>query len=181
MNYSDLKELFRKLKRSSPKEDLTAHIIFTGDRFFRNYLLFSRTCTFTSDNKAFRPNMGVYSIFVCCPDGSDRGVHLDWYMAEEWNANGWKVENCYILEQMRDTKAIPNYSRAMQSDGTVCDFFGNTCIRIRESCENGKICLEPVSGDQAACGEWVELSIDRVYGHCSLLERHLNRRDESQK
>ena len=80
------------------------------------------------------------------------------------------------LEQMRDVAAIPNMARTEQGDGTVCYFFGDTCIRVRESQENGKIRLEPVAGDQTACGEWVELPIDRVYGYCTLLERHLNER-----
>ena len=76
-------------------------------------------------------------------------------MAEEGNPGGWKVEDCYILEQMRDTAAIPSLTRMEQDDGTICYFFGDTCIRVRESCENGKIHLEPVSRDQTACGEWV--------------------------
>ena len=97
-------------------------------------------------------------------------------MAEEGNADGWKVEDCYILEQMRDVSAIAQFYRTEQGDGTVCYFIGDICIRVRESHENGKIHLEPVRGDQTACGEWVELSIDRLYGYCTLLERHLNRK-----
>ena len=96
-------------------------------------------------------------------------------MAEEGNADGWRVEDCYILEWMRDTTAIPHFCRTEQGDGTVCYFFGDTCTRVRESYENGKIQLEPVIGDQTACGEWVALPIDRVYGYCALLERHLDR------
>ena len=33
MNYSEVKQIFQELKRTSPKEDLTAHIIFTEDSF----------------------------------------------------------------------------------------------------------------------------------------------------
>ena len=106
---------------------------------------------------------------------SDQGVRLDYYMAEERDINGWKVEDCYILERMRDAAAISHYYRTEQDDGTICYFFDDTCIRVRESGDNGKIRLEPVSGDQTACGEWVELPIDRVYGYCTLLERHLNK------
>jgi len=84
------------------------------------------------------------------------------------------VEDCYILEQMRDVKAIPNLTRTAQRDGTISYFFGDTCIRVLETAENGKIQMVPVSGDQAACGEWVELPIDRVYGYCTLLTRYLN-------
>ena len=180
MNYSEVKQIFRELKATSPREDLTAHIIFTEDSFAKPYPLLSRTYRVSSDNKAFWPNMGGYSIFAYCLDvTSDQGVRLDWYMAEEGIANGWKVEDCYILEQMRDVAAIPNYSRTMQIDGTAFYFFGDTCIRVRESCEDGKLSLEPVSGDQAACGEWVDLPVDRVHGYCTLLERHLNWREES--
>ncbi len=174
MEYNELKQIFRELKRTSPREDLTAHIIFTEDSFDKKYPLLSRTYSFTSDNKAFWPNMGGYSIFGYCLDGTDQGVRLDWYMAEECDPNGWKVEDCYILEQMRDVKAIPNLTRTVQGDGTISYFFGDTCIRAHETAENGKIQMVPVSGDQAACGEWVELPIDRVYGYCTLLTRYLN-------
>ena len=176
MNYSELKKIFRELKRNSPREDLTAHIIFTEDSFATQYPLLGRTYRVSSDNKAFWPNMGGYSIFAYCLDKtSDQGVRLDWYMAEEGDPGGWKVEDCYILERMRDTKAIPNYDWVDHDDGKTCYYFGDTCIQVRESRENRKIRLEPVRGDQIAFGEWVELSIDRVYGYCTLLERHLNK------
>ena len=175
MVYSDLKQIFQELKRNSPREDLTAHIVFTEDSFAKPYSLLSRTYRFSSDNKAFWPNMGDYSIFAYCLDkASDQGVRLDWYMAEEGNANGWMVQDCYILEQMQDAAAISNLVRAVQDDGSVCYFFGNTTVRVRETIENGKIRLEPVAGDQITCGEWLDLSIDRVYGYCTLLERYLN-------
>ncbi len=175
MKYSELKQIFRELKRSSPREDLSAHIIFTEDSFASHYPLLSRTYVFSSDNKAFQSSMGGYSIFADCLDGTDQGVRLDWYMAEEGNPGGWKVQDCYILEQMRDAVAIPKLTRADQGDGTVCYFFGDTCIRVRESKENQTLHLEPLAGDQTACGEWVELPIDRVHGYCTLLERYLDR------
>ena len=175
MNYGEMKQIFQELKRTSPKDDLTAHIIFTEGSFTKEYPLLSRTYRVSSDNKAFWPHMFSKSIFAGCLDGTDQGVRLDWYMAEEGNADGWKVEDCYILEQMRDVAAIPHLTRTEQEDGTVCYFFGDTCIRVRESHEDGKIRLEPVAGDQTACGEWVELPIDRIHGYCILLERYLNR------
>lgn len=176
MKYSELKQFFQKFKHDHPKDDLTAHVIFTEDSFAKPYPLLSRTYSFTNNNKAFLSNMGGYSIFACCLDGTDQGIRLDWHMAEERNVNGWKVQDCYILEQMRDVAAIPHYIRTEQGGGAVCYFFGDTCIRARESKENGKIRLEPVAGDQTVCGEWVDLPIDRVYGYCTLLEQHLNRR-----
>ena len=175
MKYSELKRVFLELKSSSPWKDLTAHIIFTEDSFTSHHPLLSRTYVFSSDNKAFYPNMSGYSIFADCLDGSDWGVRLDRYMSAEGNPGGWKVEDCYILEQMRDVAAIPNLSRTDQGDGTVCYFFADTCIRVRESSEDQKIRLEPLTGDQTACGEWMDLPADRVYGYCTLLERYLNR------
>ena len=62
-----------------------------------------------------------------------------------------------------------------QEDGTVCYFFGNTTIRVLEIVEDGRITLAPVAGDQTACGEWIELPVDRICGYCTLLERNLNR------
>ncbi len=77
---------------------------------------------------------------------------------------------------MRGVGGIARFERAEQEDETVGYVFGNTCIRFREAWENAKIKLEPVAGDQTACGEWVDLPIDRIYGYCTLLERRLNRR-----
>ena len=174
MTYSKVKQIFQELKRASPKEDLTAHITFTEDSFAKIYPLLSRTYRVSSDNKAFWPNMGGYSIFGYCLDGTDQGVRLDWYMAEEGNPGGWKVEDCYILEQIRDAEAIPHLTRAEQGDGTVCYFFADTCIRVHEFHRGRQIHFQPISGDQTACGKWVELPIDRIHGYCTLLERHLN-------
>ena len=77
---------------------------------------------------------------------------------------------------MLDAAAIPRAQRTEQADGSVCWFFGDTCIRAREVADGGRLRLEPVSGDQTACGEWADLPIDRVYGYCTLLERHINGR-----
>lgn len=175
MTYREIKHIFQELKRKSPQEDLTAHIIFTEDSFDKPYPLLSRTYRFSSDNKAFWPNMGGYSIFADCLDGTDQHLRLERYIDVEGNFSGWTAEDCYILERMRDAAAISNLYRMEQDDGSVCYFFGNTCIRVHESHEEGKIHLEPVAGDQTACGEWVELSIDQVHGYCALLERYLNR------
>ena len=178
MNYSELKQIFRELKATSPKENLTAHIIFTEDSFAKPYPLLSRTYRFDSDNKAFWPNMGGYSIFAYCLDvTSDQGVRLDWYMAEEGNLDGWKVEDCYILERMRDAEAISDLIRIELEDDTICYGFGDssTCIRVCETNENGSIRLEPLVGNQIIDGKWVDLSIDRVYGYCTLLERQLSK------
>ena len=175
MTYHELKETFCDLKQKSPRDDLTAHIIFTEDTFDEKYSLMSRTYRITSDNKGFWSQFSN-SIFAYCLDvTSDQGVRLDWYMADEGNKGGWKVQDCYILEQMQDADAIPSHTRMAQDDGSVCYFFGNTCIQVHEIRANGKIRLEPITGDQVSDGDWVELTIDRIYGYCILLSRHLNR------
>ena len=176
MTYPELRAAFREWERTCPVDHLTAHIIFTVDSFDREYPLIARTYAVSSYNKAFRPNMGGYSIFGNSLDGTDSGVRLERYMAEEGNPGGWKVEDCYILERMRDAAAIPNLSRAEQGDGTVCYFFGDTTIRAEETVEDGHLLLTPISGDQVGPDGWGDLDIDRVYGYCTLVERQLNRK-----
>ena len=179
MNYGELKQIFRELKRTSPKDDLTVHIIFTEDSFAILYPLLSRTYRVSSDNKAFWPSMGGYSIFAYCLEKtSDQGVRLDWYMAEEGNSSGWKVEDCCILEKMRDAEAMSDLTRIELEDETICYGFGETCIQVYETNENRTIRLEPLAGNQAAGGKWADLPIDRVYGYCTLLERYLNGGEE---
>ncbi len=175
MNYAELKQTFRELKKTSPKDDLTAHITFTQDSYAEPYSLLSRTYSFSSNNNGFWPDKFSRSIFAYCLDGTDQGVRLDWYMEEEGNKDGWKVENCYILEQMQDAAAIPSLTQLNQDDGTVCYLFGSTCIHACEIRENGKIRLKPLTGDQSILGEWAELPVDRVCGYCTLLARYLNR------
>lgn len=80
-----------------------------------------------------------------------------------------------LSEHMRDAAAISQAQRQMQDDGSVCYFFGNTSIRVTETMQDGKLCLKPVVGDQVACGEWLDLPIDRLYGYCTLLERYLSK------
>ena len=162
MTYPELRATFQEWERNCPEQHLTAHIVFTVDSFDKEYSLLSRTYAISSNNKAFRPNMGGYSIFGDSLDGTDIGVRLEGYMAEEGNPGGWQVEDCYILEQMRDTAAIPDVSRVEQKDGTVCYFFGDTTIRAEEAVEDGKLCLTPISGDQVGPDGWVDLEIDRV-------------------
>ena len=175
MTYRELKENFCDLKQKSPKDDLTAHIIFTEDSFAEPYPLLSRTYHVSSDNKGYWPRMFSRSIFAYCLDvTSDQGVRFDWYMEEEGNPGGWKVQDCYILEQMQDADAIPSHTRTEQDDGTIDYSFGGTCIQVREIMENGKIRLEPLAGKQKSGKDWAALAMDRVYGYCTLLTRYLN-------
>lgn len=175
MKYQELKEVFKKLKRKPFNTDLTAHIVFSEESFTEPYSQLSRTYRVSSNNKAYIQRMSSNSIFGYCLDGTDQGVRLDWFIADEGNKDGWIISDCYILEHMRDAAAIPNYGRTVQTDGSIGYHFGDTYICVDEMKVGNRLILKPISGDQVACGQWYDLSIDQVYGYCTLLERHLNK------
>lgn len=100
MNYSQLKTLFCKHESENPSNHMTAYITFSsfGPENTKEYSWEARTYVVSSDNKAFQPNMGGYSIFGSCLDGTDRCVRLEAYMAEERGGkDGWVVEDCCIV------------------------------------------------------------------------------------
>ena len=98
MKYAELKKMFVEHERKNPGKPLTAHIIFREDNWETKYSLESRTYVVRSDNKAFMPNMGGYSIYGSCLDGTDIGVRLESHMADERGGkNGWKVEDCKLV------------------------------------------------------------------------------------
>lgn len=99
ITYAELAKKFRDHERDNPKSHLTAHIVFTEDSFDRVFSLESRTYIVSSDNKAYRPNMGGYSIFGSSVDGTDIGVRLEAYMAaERGGKDGWRVDYCYLVD-----------------------------------------------------------------------------------
>lgn len=97
MTYAELKKLFREHEKSYPAEHLTGYIVFAECSFDQQYSLESRTYVVSSDNKAFRPNMGGYSIYAYALDGNDPCVRLEQYMKEEKSNNSWIVDYCYVL------------------------------------------------------------------------------------
>lgn len=97
MSYGEMTELFRTAERNS--KHLTGYVVFSQDSFSEPYPETARTYMVSSDNKAFQPNMGGYSIFASSIDGSDPMVRLESYMAaEKGGKDGWKVERCYMRE-----------------------------------------------------------------------------------
>ena len=107
MNYRELAQRFRAAERSEPRQHLTGYIVFTADSFEKPYSEESRTYAVSSNNKAFQPNMGGYSIFASAIDGSDPMVRLENYMAaEKGGKNGWQVERCYMRERDRDIQEV---------------------------------------------------------------------------
>lgn len=97
--YKELAKAFREHERThSDGSHLNGAIVFTEDSFNRPYSLEARTYLVSSNNKAFIPGMGGYSIYASAADGSDPMVRLEGYMAEEHGgAKGWKVDYCYLI------------------------------------------------------------------------------------
>ena len=175
MTYTEWKAAMCAHERSRPKGHLTGILVITQDSFDHTYPRLSRAYLVSSNNKAFQPNMGGYSIFGSCLDGTDPGVRLEQLLwAETGRAGGWKTEDYFILERLRDAAAIPASQQMEREHGTTAFFFGGTTIHALYERNAEKIRLKPVRGTQVACGEWTELEIERVAGYCILLERHLN-------
>ena len=95
MTYADMKNYVRAAEGAG--RHLTGCIVFSPASFTREYSEDSRTYAVSSDNKAFQPNKGGYSIYASALDGSDNGVRLEQYMASEYGGrDGWQIERCYM-------------------------------------------------------------------------------------
>ena len=113
LTYQQMRRYFCTAERHG--QHLTGYIVISQDSFDKPYSFESRTYELTSDNKAFRSKTGGRSIFASSLDGTDRGVRLDWYLAEIGNKDGWKIERCYMLPQdMERAKAIMQKERAKE-------------------------------------------------------------------
>jgi len=104
MTYSELKQKLREHNENKPQGEgyhenvLTAEVTFTEDSFSKPFSHIERTYRFTSNNKAFIPGMGGYSIFADCLDGIDKTVRIEQYMAaEKGGKDGWKIESCKLV------------------------------------------------------------------------------------
>ena len=107
VTYSELVSYFKAVEHSKTGKRLSGYIVFTEDSFTTPYSELARTYRVSSDNKAFQPGMGGYSIYGSALDGTDPCVRLEQYMAvERGGKNGWKIERCYVktedLEQVKD-------------------------------------------------------------------------------
>lgn len=112
ITYAELVKKLRGHEMDHPKEHLTANIVFRADSFSEPYSLAARTYLISSDNKAYQPNMGGYSIIGTCADGTDSMVRLEKYMAaEQGGKDGWQVEYCYI------TRCVDRKSKHIRVDG----------------------------------------------------------------
>ena len=102
LTYAEFCDRMREFNRTHDwnKEKITGVIVFTPESFKKEYSLESRSYKVSSNNKAWIPGMGGYSIFASTLDGSDNGVRLEAHMwAEYGGENGWKVAYCYFLDE----------------------------------------------------------------------------------
>lgn len=105
LSYQEMASRFRAAERDECPKHLIGYIVFTEDSFTKHYSRAARTYRVSSDNKAYRPNMGGYSIYASCIDGTDPLVRLEGYMAnEKGGADGWKVERCFMKEPTRTSQ-----------------------------------------------------------------------------
>ena len=98
LSYAGLYRLFQAVEAvGNSRVHVEGRILFTQDSFNKEYSEAARTYVVSSDNKAFRPNTGGYSIYGTSLDGTDRMVRLERYMAAEHGGkDGWKVEKCSV-------------------------------------------------------------------------------------
>lgn len=75
MTYQKMRGYFRTAEHQN--QHLTGYIVISPASFEQEYTLESRTYVVSSDNKAYQPNKGGYSIFAVALDGSDAGVRLE--------------------------------------------------------------------------------------------------------
>ena len=98
MAYGDMVAKFREAESAGRgKQHLTGYVVFTQDSFQKEYSELSRTYAISSDNKAFIPNMGGYSIYASCLDGTNTCVRWEQYKANEYGgADGRNGRSCWF-------------------------------------------------------------------------------------
>lgn len=168
MNYQELKERFRAYESNYPKTHLTAYITFSsfGPNNQETYSWESRTYSVSSDNKAFQPNKGGYSIFESCLDGkSDPLIRLDWYMKEErGGTDGWIVENCcmiaYLLIECSDI--------SISTPKLFCIYDEAAAHMLSQLAEKGELDHEQLKNEFSVSKElledgWYGVSLDSAW------------------
>ena len=107
MSYGELTVKFREAECRGDGKHVSGYIVITEDSFRESYPVEARTYAVSSNNKAFQPNMGGYSIYGSAIDGSDPMVRLERYLAaEKGGKDGWKIERCFMKEPGREIVEI---------------------------------------------------------------------------
>lgn len=98
MTYQEMARRFCEVEKSREKS-VDGYIVFTEDSFSQPYTEQQRTYVVSSNNKAYIPGMGGFSVYGSSLDGSDTNVRLERYMADlHGGKDGWKVERCYMKD-----------------------------------------------------------------------------------
>lgn len=92
LSYREMSDMFTHINVTGG-EHLCGYIVFSEDSFDKTYSEQSRTYVISSDNKAFKPSAGGYSIYGSCLDGTDQNIRLEAYMRGE---KAWHIERCYM-------------------------------------------------------------------------------------
>lgn len=161
VNYNGLCSLFRAVESvGGGKVHITGKILFTQDSFTKEYREESRTYVVSSDNKAFIPGMGGYSIFGSALDGTDNNARLDRTMAvEHGGEDGWKVEKCFIEEADLELgiEAIAqqqlDYMATHQVQSAPCPRCGGKMARRNAISRRSKLEVCPSCGTDEAIRE----------------------------
>ena len=107
--YREMTSRFYEQENKKENKHLQGQILFTEDSFTQPYSEAARTYWVSSDNKAFIPGMGGYSIYGSSLDDSDICVRLEAYMAaERGGEKGWNIERCYMVEPGKEILAVIN-------------------------------------------------------------------------
>lgn len=103
MSYGEMTKFFRSVEKNQYQQHVIGCVVFSQDSFTVPYTEEQRTYVISSDNKAFRPNMGGYSVYGSSLDGSDVCVRLEGYMKDEKGGkDGWIIERCYMKKDQLD-------------------------------------------------------------------------------
>lgn len=136
MKYSELKALLSSHESTLPQTHLSAYITFSsfGPSETKVFNELERTYAISSDNKAFKPGMGGYSIFGSCLDGTDPCVRLDAYMqAEHGGKDGWVIEDCCLLSYLLTC----TNERTIRQSKLFYSYDDAADTMLRELCELG--------------------------------------------
>ena len=162
MEYKQLKEIFCQHEREHPDTHLTAYITFlpldTPNKMANSWE--NRTYHISSDNKAFQPNKGGYSIFGSSLNRTiGPQTRLDPYISDEYDGkDGWVVEDCgivsYLLIECSDC-TIPTTELFYSYDGALDRMLSRLA-------ETGELDAEQIKKDFAATKELFKEDCYRV-------------------
>lgn len=118
ISYAELTKRFREIERAEFGGHLTGFVTISNESFEHPYPLEARTYIVSSDNKAFQPNMGGYSIFASSLDGSDPCIRIERYLKnEKGGKDGWEIERCYMEERGKPLDIIAGAFFICGTDG----------------------------------------------------------------